>query len=95
MIQHAREFQEAGVPFIFDPGQGLPMFGGDDIRTFLQQADYLACNDYEAQLMQEKTGESMERLARSVKAAVAGVTAKANCAQVQERRLPARTNPLA
>ena len=70
MIQHAQEFQEAGIPFIFDPGQGLPMFGGDDIRTFLQQADYLACNDYEAQLMQEKTGESMERLARDVKAAI-------------------------
>ena len=70
MIQHAKEFEEAGIPFIFDPGQGLPMFGGADIRAFLRQADYLACNDYEAQMMQEKTGETMEQLARNVKAAI-------------------------
>ena len=70
MIQHAEEFEEAGIPFIFDPGQGLPMYGGDDIRVFLRQADYLACNDYEAQMMQEKTGESIEQLARNVKAAI-------------------------
>lgn len=70
MMQHAKEFEEAGIPFIFDPGQGLPMFGGDDIRAFLRQADYLACNDYEAQMMQEKTGETMEHLARNVKAAI-------------------------
>ncbi len=70
MMQHAKEFEEAGIPFIFDPGQGLPMFGDDDIRAFLRQADYLACNDYEAQMMQEKTGETMEHLARNVKAAI-------------------------
>lgn len=70
MLQHAREFHEAGVPFIFDPGQGLPMFNGDEIRAFLQQADYLACNDYEAQMMQDKTGETMAQLARHVKAVI-------------------------
>ena len=70
MMQHAKEFEEAGIPFIFDPGQGLPMFGGDEIGAFLRQADYLACNDYEAQMLQEKTGETMEQLARNVKAAI-------------------------
>ena len=80
MMQHAREFEEAGIPFIFDPGQGLPMFGGDDIRTFLRQADYLACNDYEAQMLQEKTGEKMEQLARNVKAAI--VTLGAHGSQI-------------
>ena len=70
MLQHAREFHEAGIPFIFDPGQGLPMFNGDEIRAFLQQADYLACNDYEAQMMQDKTGETVEQLARHVKAVI-------------------------
>ena len=70
MLQHAREFHDAGIPFIFDPGQGLPMFNGDEIRAFLQQADYLACNDYEAQMMQDKTGETVEQLARHVKAVI-------------------------
>jgi adenosine kinase len=70
MLQHAREFQAAGIPFVFDPGQGLPMFNGAELVAFLQQADYLTVNDYEAQLLQEKTGESLEKLARHVKALI-------------------------
>jgi adenosine kinase len=70
MLQHAREFAEGGIPFVFDPGQGLPMFSGDELLEFLRQAEYLAVNSYEAQLLQEKTGRSMESLAGLVRAAV-------------------------
>jgi adenosine kinase len=70
MLQHAREFQAAGIPFVFDPGQGLPMFNGEELVNFLHQADYLTVNDYEAQLLQEKTGETLAALARHVKALI-------------------------
>ena len=55
MIQHAAQFAAAGIPFIFDPGQGLPMFNGDELRAFIEQATWVAVNDYEWQLVQEKT----------------------------------------
>ena len=67
MLQHAREFHEAGIPFIFDPGQGLPMFNGEELRDFIRLADYLSVNDYEASVLQEKTGEKLETLARELK----------------------------
>ncbi len=76
MIQHAREFSEADIPFIFDPGQGLPMFDGEELLKFVDLADYVAANDYEAKLLQERTGKSVAALARSVKALV--VTRGAN-----------------
>lgn len=56
MIQHAQEFAAAGIPFIFDPGQGLPMFEGDDLRQFVDQATWVAVNDYEWQMLQQRTG---------------------------------------
>jgi adenosine kinase len=70
MLQHAREFHQAGVPFIFDPGQGLPMFSGEELLNFIRQADYVATNDYEAKLLQERTGRTIEELAKLVKAFV-------------------------
>ncbi len=70
MIHHAREFHEAGIPFMFDPGQGLPMFNGEELMHFLQLADYCTVNDYEAQLLCERTGKSLEELARQVKALI-------------------------
>ncbi|WP_455210010.1 carbohydrate kinase family protein [Kaarinaea lacus] len=63
MIQHAQQFAAADIPFIFDPGQGMPMFSGDDLLTFLEQATWAAFNDYEAQLMQERTGKSLHAMA--------------------------------
>ena len=66
MLQHAREFHSAGIPFIFDPGQGLPMFSGDELLEFVRMAEYLTVNDYEAQLLQEKTGKSLAQLAQLV-----------------------------
>ena len=56
MIQHANQFSEAGIPFIFDPGQGLPMFDGKDLKRFVEQATWVAVNDYEWQMIQQKTG---------------------------------------
>lgn len=70
MLQHAREFHEAGVPFIFDPGQGLPMFDGADLSRFIEMATYVTVNDYEAKLVEEKTGESIEVLAKRVEALI-------------------------
>jgi adenosine kinase len=70
MIQHAAEFAAAGIPFIFDPGQGLPMFSGDDLRAFIKQATWVAVNDYEWQLVQDKTKLSAEEIASQVEALI-------------------------
>ena len=70
MLQHARDFAAAGVPFIFDPGQGLPMFSGDDLLDFLELADYACFNDYEARLACERTGQGIEQLAARIGALI-------------------------
>jgi adenosine kinase len=70
MLQHAREFHEAGIPFLFDPGQGLPMYNGEELLDFIDKADYIAVNDYEGQLLQERTGKTLEALAKLVKGLV-------------------------
>jgi adenosine kinase len=70
MVQHAREFHEAKIPFIFDPGQGLPMFSGEELLNFLTLADYCTVNDYEAKLLTERTGKTLEQLASQVKALI-------------------------
>ncbi len=56
MIEHAAQFAAAGIPFIFDPGQGLPMFSGEELRRFIAQARWVTLNDYEWQLVQQKSG---------------------------------------
>jgi adenosine kinase len=70
MLQHARDFKAAGTPFIFDPGQGLPMFNGEELLAFVKQADYCTVNDYEAKLLCERTGLTLEQLAQEVKALI-------------------------
>jgi len=70
MLEHAAQFREAGIPFIFDPGQGLPMFDGNDLRAFLDKATWLAVNDYEAQLVQERTGLSPHEMTELVDAVI-------------------------
>ena len=76
MLQHAREFREAGIPFIFDPGPGLPLFNGEELMSFVNLADYVTVNDYEAELLQERTGKSLEVLAKQVKALIVTLGAK-------------------
>jgi adenosine kinase len=70
MLKHARDFAAAGVPFIFDPGQGLPMFSGADLMDFMKLANYACFNDYEAQMACDRTGRSLEQLAVEVKALI-------------------------
>lgn len=70
MIQHAAQFAEAGIPFIFDPGQGMPMFDGQELLNFVDLANWVTLNDYEAQLMQDRTGLAPEELAQRVEALI-------------------------
>jgi len=70
MLQHARALAELGVPFMFDPGQGLPMFSGEELLAFVQQASYLAVNDYEGRVLEERTGRKLEDLAARLKALI-------------------------
>jgi adenosine kinase len=70
MQQHARQCAEHGIPFVFDPGQGLPMFSGAELEEFIGLADYVAVNDYEGKLLEDRTGRNFESIARDVKALV-------------------------
>ena len=65
MIEHAAQLAAAGIPFVFDPGQGLPMFDGAELKRFVAQASWVALNDYEARMLCERTGETLESLSRS------------------------------
>ncbi len=76
MIQHARQFAAAGIPFIFDPGQGMPLFDGADLLRFLDQATWATFNDYEAELMQQRTGKSLKELAGYTKGLIVTLGAK-------------------
>lgn len=62
MIQHAEQLQAAGIPFVFDPGQGLPMFNGEELQRFVSQASWVAVNDYEGKMLAERTGQSLAEL---------------------------------
>ena len=76
MLQHARECAAEGIAFMFDPGQGLPMFSPQELGEFVKLADYVAVNDYEGKLLEERTGRSLELLAREAKALVYTMGAK-------------------
>ncbi|MFT4267132.1 MAG: carbohydrate kinase family protein, partial [Xenophilus sp.] len=70
MLQHAAQFKEAGIPFVFDPGQGLPMFSGEELAHFVDQADWVVVNDYEGKMLSERTGWSSAQLSHRVKGLV-------------------------
>jgi adenosine kinase len=76
MLQHARECAALGLPFIFDPGQGLPMFSGAELDEFLRAAAYVAVNDYEGRMLEEKTGRKLEEIARGLQALITTFGAK-------------------
>nr|MBA2690597.1 carbohydrate kinase family protein [Burkholderiales bacterium] len=80
MLQHAREFHDAGIPFIFDPGQGLPMFSGEELMDFIGFADYVTVNDYEARMLCDRTQRSMTDIGKLVRALV--VTKGASGSQI-------------
>jgi len=68
MIQHSTDFAAAGIPFIFDPGQALPLFDGEDLKRFIDEATWVTVNDYEAELVKERTGYSELDIANKVEA---------------------------
>jgi len=95
MLQHAREFSAAKIPFIFDPGQGLPMFDGDELMAFLKLADYCTVNDYEAKLLTERTGRTLEQLANEVEALIVTLAGSGSHIYTQGRRIEIPVAPAA
>ena len=70
MLKHAQQFADKNIPFIFDPGQGIPMFNGEELVQFIEQATWVTVNDYEWQMMKEKTGLSEKEITKEVKALI-------------------------
>jgi adenosine kinase len=87
MIQHAAQFAAANIPFIFDPGQGMPMFGDDELRTFISQSSWVTLNDYEWEMLQQKTGLSIAEVAGQVEALVITHGADGSVIHTQGREL--------
>ena len=83
MLQHAEQCRAAGIPFVFDPGQGLPMFSGEELAAFVEQADWVTVNDYEGKMLCERTGWSLAELSRKVRGLV--VTLGAEGCEVWEQ----------
>ena len=87
MIQHAQQFVESAIPFIFDPGQGLPMFDGDELKAFIKQANWVTVNDYEAEMLQEKTGLSPHEIAEQVEALIITKGAQGSLIYSENKRI--------
>jgi len=66
MLQHAQQLHDAGIPFVFDPGQGLPMFNGEELRRFIELATWVTVNDYEGKMLSDRTGLGFEAIAQQV-----------------------------
>lgn len=85
MIEHAAQFAQAGIPFFFDPGQGMPLFNGPELLRFVDQATWVTVNDYEAQLLQERTGEKLEALGKRVEAIIVTLGAQGSRIYTREK----------
>ena len=85
MIEHAAQFKAAGIPFIFDPGQGLPMFGPEELGVFIDQATWIAVNDYEWSMLQQKTGLSAAQIVARVEALIVTQGAAGSTIHTRER----------
>ena len=94
MIDHATQFVDAGIPFIFDPGQGLPMFDGDDLKAFIDKATWVTVNDYELQLMQERTGMSPHEIAERVDALIVTLGGEGSHIYTDKQRIDIPTAPV-
>jgi adenosine kinase len=66
MLEHAQQFKAAGIPFVFDPGQGLPMFDGTELAAFIDQSTWVTVNDYEGKMLSDRTGWSSAEISRRV-----------------------------
>jgi adenosine kinase len=87
MIEHAAQFAAAKIPFIFDPGQGMPMFGAEELKTFISQARWISVNDYEWGLLQQKTGLGVSDITAQVDALVVTLGAQGSVIYTQGREL--------
>jgi adenosine kinase len=87
MIDHAEQFVEAGIPFIFDPGQAMPLFTGDDFRQFIEQATWVCVNDYESQVLQDRTGWSPHEIAGKVDALIVTLGGKGSHVYHSNKRI--------
>lgn len=70
MLEHAQQLHDAGIPFVFDPGQGLPMFNGEELRHFVSMASWVAVNDYEGKMLSDRTGLGLSEIAAQVRGLV-------------------------
>ena len=87
MLEHAAQFAAAGIPFLFDPGQGLPMFDGAELKRFVEQATWVAVNDYEWRLLEQSTGWSEREVCERVAALIVTRGAKGSTIHTQEGRI--------
>jgi adenosine kinase len=92
MIQHAEQFAKAGIPFVFDPGQGLPMFDGETLRHFISQATWVTVNDYEGKMLTERTGWDAAEISSKVKGLV--ITLGAHGCEVWQDRQKTQVAPV-
>ena len=92
MLQHAAQFVEAGIPFVFDPGQGLPMFDGADLRRFIEQASWIAVNDYEGKMLCDRTGWSLAEISHRVRGLI--VTLGAQGCEIWEQGVRTHVPPV-
>lgn len=93
MLVHARQFVEAGIPFIFDPGQAMGLFSGEDLHNLIEQATWVAVNDYECELLRERTQLSPHEIAERVQALIVTRGARGSCIYTNSKRMeipPAR-----
>ncbi len=87
MLQHAHQFYDAGIPFLFDPGQGLPLFSGKELKEFIEMATWVALNDYESQMLEQKTGLTAYTIADQVAALIVTWGAKGSVIYSKQRRI--------
>jgi adenosine kinase len=91
MVEHAEQFAAAGIPWIFDPGQGLPMFDGSELLSFVSKATWVAVNDYEGQMLSERTGLGLAEIAHKVKALIVTRGAQGSVIYAEGREIPIPT----
>ena len=87
MLQHARQFHAAGIPFIFEPGQGMPLFSGEELKEFIALANWVAVNDYESQMLERKTGMTAYEIAEQVSAMIVTWGAKGSVIYTKGQRV--------
>lgn len=94
MLAHCKQLHGANIPFIFDPGQGMPLFNGNELMQMVHQADYLTLNDYEAELLQSRTDRTLHQLAGEVKCLIVTKGAEGSQFYVDGKRLHIPTAPV-